>query len=130
MQNQTLTVAIGNHRFEIEHQTMMGNLNEVWDCGNAYRTQKGLPPKLLANWLRSADTAEYVAVVEKDLLGFKSVVTTQLESTTGLVDTITKTSPLFKTRRGRLLTQPWLGVSTNLSERFAYPLRPMRVILI
>ena len=48
MQNQTLTVAIGNHRFEIEHQTMMGNLNEFWDCGNAYRTQKGLtnlPPK-------------------------------------------------------------------------------------
>ena len=96
-------------------------------------------------------TAEYVAVVEKDLFGFKSVVTTQLESTTGLVDTITKTSPLFKTRRGRyqiapyipslkegalggrlvtstkrplrdsgrLLNQPWLGVSTNLSERFA-----------
>ena len=80
MQNQTLTVAIGNHRFEIEHQTMMGNLNEFWDCGNAYRTQKGLPPKLLANWLRSVDTAEYVAVVEKDLFGFKSVVTTQLVS--------------------------------------------------
>ena len=101
MQNQTLTVAIGNHRFEIEHQTMMGNLNEFWDCGNAYRTQKGLPPKLLANWLRSADTAEYVAAVERELFGFNSVIITELESNPNMVDTITKTSPLFKTRRGR-----------------------------
>ena len=58
----------------------MGNLNEFWDCGNAYRTQKGLPPKLLANCSRRADTAEYVAVVEKDLFGFKSVEITELET--------------------------------------------------
>ena len=101
MQNQTLTVAIGNHRFEIEHQTMMGNLNEFWDCGNAYRTQKGLTPKLLTNWLRSADTAEYVAAVERELFGFNSVIITELESNPNMVYTITKTSPLFKTRRGR-----------------------------
>lgn len=100
MKNQTLTVAIGNHRFEIEHQTMMGNLNEFWDCGNAYRTQKGLPPKLLANWLRSADTAEYVAAVERELFGFNSVVSTELEKE-GMVETITKTSQLFQTKRGR-----------------------------
>ena len=100
MQNQTLTVAIGNNRFEIEHQTMMGNLNEFWDCGNAYRTQKGLPPKLLANWLRSADTAEYVAAVERELFGFNSVVSTELEKE-GMVETITKTSQLFQTKRGR-----------------------------
>ena len=100
MQNQTLTVAIGNHRFEIEHQTMMGNLNEFWDCGNAYRTQKGLSPKLLANWLRSADTAEYVAAVERELLGFNSVESTELEKE-GMVETITKTSQLFQTKRGR-----------------------------
>ena len=87
MQNQTLTVAIGNHRFEIEHQTMMGNLNEFWDCGNAYRTQKGLPPKLLANWLRSADTAEYVAAVERELFDSKSVIITELESRRAVVVT-------------------------------------------
>ena len=100
MQNQTLTVAIGNHRFEIEHQTMMGNLNEFWDCGNAYRTQKGLSPKLLTNWLRSADTAEYVAAVERELFGFNSVESTELKKD-GMVETITKTSQLFQTKRGR-----------------------------
>ena len=101
MQNQTLTVRIGHNVFDIEHQTMMGNLNEFWDCGNAYRIQKGLPPKLLANWLRSADTAEYVAAVERELYGSNSVIITELESNPNLVETITKTSRLFKTRRGR-----------------------------
>ena len=100
MQNQTLTVRIGHNVFDIEHKTMMGNLNEFWDCGNAYRTQKGLSPKLLANWLRSADTAEYVAAVERELFGFNSVVSTELEKE-GMVETITKTSQLFQTKRGR-----------------------------
>ena len=107
MQNQTLTVRIGHNVFDIEHQTMMGNLNEFWECGNAYRIQKGLPPKLLDNWLRSADTAEYIAEVEKKLLGksitSNSVGNTELEISDykGKIVSVTKTSPLFKTRRGR-----------------------------
>ena len=102
MQNQTLTVAIGNHRFEIEHQTMMGNLNEFWDCGNAYRTQKGLTPKLLTNWLRSADTAEYVAAVERELFDSNSVIITELKSNPNMVDTITEggRTPTTQPRRG------------------------------
>ena len=59
------------------------------------------PPKLLANWLRSADTAEYVAAVERELFDSNSVIITELKSNPNMVDTITKTSPLFKTRRGR-----------------------------
>ena len=59
------------------------------------------PPKLLANWLRSADTAEYVAVVERELFDSNSVRITELKSNPNMVDTITKTSPLSKTRRGR-----------------------------
>ena len=99
--NQTMTVTIGHNVFNIDHKTMMGNLNQFWDCGNAYRIEKGLPAKHLENWVRSAETAEYVAVVEKELFGFKSVESTDYKNSSGLVGTITKTSTLFKTKRGK-----------------------------
>ena len=115
--NQTMTVTIGHNVFSIDHKTMMGNLNQFWDCGNAYRIEKGLPAKHLENWVRSAETAEYVAVLERE---FKSVAATDyknpLESDSSksasaadyrkvvngtLVESITKTSTLFKTKRGK-----------------------------
>ena len=99
--NQTMTVAIGHNVFSIDHKTMMGNLNQFWDCGNAYRIEKGLPAKHLENWVRSSETAEYVAVVEKELFGFKSVESTDYKNSSGLVGTITKTSTLFRTKRGK-----------------------------
>ena len=99
--NQTMTVTIGHNVFSIDHKTMMGNLNQFWDCGNAYRIEKGLPAKHLENWVRSSETAEYVAVVEKELFGFKSVESTDYKNSSGLVGTITKTSPLFRTKRGK-----------------------------
>ena len=40
--NQTMTVTIGHNVFNIDHKTMMGNLNQFWDCGNAYRIEKGV----------------------------------------------------------------------------------------
>ena len=109
MKNQTLTVHIGTNVFDIEHQTMMGNLNEFWDCGNAFRIQKGLPPKRLDHWLASIDTAEYVAAVERELLG-KSDTSKYLNSSElevienkgkSTVSRLTASSPLFKTRKGR-----------------------------
>ena len=99
--NQTMTVTIGHNVFSIDHKTMMGNLNQFWDCGNAYRIEKGLPAKHLENWVRSSETAEYVAVVEKELFGFKSVDSTDYKNSSGLVGTITKTSTLFRTKRGK-----------------------------
>ena len=99
--NQTMTVAIGHNVFSIDHKTMMGNLNQFWDCGNAYRIERGLPAKHLDNWVRSAETAEYAAAVEKKLFGFKSVIITHLDSNPNMVESITKTSPLFKTKRGK-----------------------------
>jgi hypothetical protein len=112
--NQTMTVTIGHNVFNIDHKTMMGNLNQFWDCGNAYRIEKGLPAKHLENWVRSAETAEYVAVLERE---FKSVDSTdfknhgsgeilnlssrQIIADGRLAESITKTSPLFKTKRGK-----------------------------
>ena len=75
--NQTMTVTIGHNVFSIDHKTMMGNLNQFWDCGNAYRIEKGLPAKHLEHWVRSAETAEYVAVLERE---FKSVAATDYKN--------------------------------------------------
>ena len=146
--NQTMAVTIGHNVFNIDHKTMMGNLNQFWDCGNAYRIEKGLPAKHLENWLRSPETAEYVAVLEREFKyadstyyknplesdSSKSVDSTDyknpLESDSSksavtadykndgsgeilnlpsrhikaggrLAESITKTSPLFKTKRGK-----------------------------
>ena len=112
--NQTMTVTIGHNVFNIDHKTMMGNLNQFWDCGNAYRIEKGLPAKHLEHWVRSAETAEYVAVLERE---FKSVAATdykndgsgeilnlpsrQIIAGGRLAESITKTSTLFKTKRGK-----------------------------
>ena len=112
--NQTMTVTIGHNVFSIDHKTMMGNLNQFWDCGNAYRIEKGLPAKHLDHWVRSPEVAEYVEVLERE---FKSVAATHLEidqigeslntrnpriiKNGALIESITKTSPLFKTKRGK-----------------------------
>ena len=115
--NQTMTVTIGHNVFSIDHKTMMGNLNQFWDCGNAYRIEKGLPAKHLEHWVRSPEVADYVAVLERE---FKSLIITHyknpLESDSSksaaaadyrkvvngtLAESITKTSTLFKTKRGK-----------------------------
>ena len=54
----------------------VGNLNQFWDCGNAYRIEKGLPAKHLDNWMRSPEVAEYVAVLERE---FKCVDSTYFD---------------------------------------------------
>jgi hypothetical protein len=120
--NQTMTVTIGHNVFNIDHKTMMGNLNQFWDCGNAYRIEKGLPAKHLDHWIRSPEVAEYVAVLERELKSADSADLESVESTDleddgtsetlntpnrriikngRLVDSLTKTSPLFRTKRGK-----------------------------
>ena len=112
--NQTMTVTIGHNVFSIDHKTMMGNLNQFWDCGNAYRIEKGLPAKHLEHWVRSAETAEYVAVLERefkyaDSAHYKNdgsgeilnLPSRQIIAGGRLAESITKTSPLFKTKRGK-----------------------------
>lgn len=112
--NQRMTVTIGHNVFNIDHKTMMGNLNQFWDCGNAYRIEKGLPAKHLENWMRSPEVAEYVAVLERE---FKSVDSTdyknaesdqflntpnpQIIKNSQLTESLAKKSSLFVTKRGK-----------------------------
>ncbi len=96
-----MMVQIGDHRFAIEHKTMIGSLNQFWDIGNAYRIKKGLTPKHLDNWLRSQETVEFVQALERDL---KCVNLTDLEiplKKNKIGKTIGFKSPLIKTKRGQ-----------------------------
>ena len=112
--NQTMTVTIGHNVFNIDHKTMMGNLNQFWDCGNAYRIEKGLPAKHLEHWVRSAETAEYVAVLERefkcvDSTYYKNDETGEILNTRNprimkkgaLTKSLANTSSLFVTKRGK-----------------------------
>lgn len=112
--NQAMTVTIGHNVFNIDHKTMMGNLNQFWDCGNAYRIEKGLPAKHLDNWVRSPETAEYVAALERkfkyaESAHYENAGSDQILNTSNrriiknskLEESITKTSSLFVTKRGK-----------------------------
>lgn len=112
--NQTMTVTIGHNVFNIDHKTMMGNLNQFWDCGNAYRIEKGLPAKHLDHWLRSPEVAEYVAVLERefkcvDSTYYKNDETGEILNTRNpriikkgaLTKSLANTSSLFLTKRGK-----------------------------
>ena len=112
--NQTMTVTIGHNVFSIDHKTMMGNLNQFWDCGNAYRIEKGLPAKHLDHWMRSPELAEYVAVLERELKpliirDYENNESDQILNTRipriikngALTESLAKTSPLFVTKRGK-----------------------------
>ena len=90
--NQTMTVTIGHNVFNIDHKTMMGNLNQFWDCGNAYRIEKGLPAKHLDHWMRSPEVAEYVAVLERE---FKCVDSTYYKND--------ETGEILNTRNPRII---------------------------
>lgn len=112
--NQTMTVTIGHNVFSIDHKTMMGSLNQFWDCGNTYRIEKGLPAKHLDHWMRSPELAEYVAVLERE---FKPMIIRDYENNESdqilntrnpriikngaLTESLAKTSPLFVTKRGK-----------------------------
>jgi hypothetical protein len=63
--NQKMLVTIGEYTQPIEHLTMMGHLNPLWDYGNGLRAAKGLRPLVMADWLRSQSTIEFIAEIEK-----------------------------------------------------------------
>lgn len=63
--NQQMLVTIGEYTQPIEHKTMLGHLNTLWEYGNSLRIRKGLQPKNLENWLRQQDTLELVIAVER-----------------------------------------------------------------
>jgi len=63
--NQKMLVTIGEHRQEIEHLTMMGHLNSLWNYGNVLREKKGLPLARLDTWLAYRNTCEFIISLQK-----------------------------------------------------------------
>ena len=70
--NQRMLVKIGDYRQEIDHMTMMGNLNSLWDYGNGLRSAQGKNPLDLKNYLRRPETLEFALEIERDLKGVES----------------------------------------------------------
>ena len=64
--NQMMSVQIGkDHTVKIGHLTKMGKLNDVLAIGNSYRKTKGLREITLEEYLRRANTWEFIIEVEQ-----------------------------------------------------------------
>jgi hypothetical protein len=63
--NQGMYVRIGEYTQPIEHKTMMGALNPLWDYGNGLRALKGLAPLRMDSWLASQSTVEIVMAIHR-----------------------------------------------------------------
>ena len=103
--NQTMHVTIGGYTQPIEHLTMMGSLNHLWDYGNSLRAAKGLNGKDLQEFVRSSDMVEFVEALERKYGGRDESLNMakipylkidQLGRSTGITN-----SKFFKTKRGK-----------------------------
>lgn len=65
--NQKMLVQIGDFTQEIEHKTMIGNLNTLWAYGNGLRVKKGLGTLNIDDYLRSNETMEFMIALDKKL---------------------------------------------------------------
>ena len=65
--NQLMQVRIGEYVQPIEHKTMIGNLNTLWDFGNSLRELKGLPRKEIQEFMRSHETVEFIQALERKM---------------------------------------------------------------
>lgn len=63
--NQRMLVTIGQYKQEIDHLSMMGNLNSLWDYGNEIRRAKGQPLAKLDRWLANRNTCEFIIELER-----------------------------------------------------------------
>ena len=93
-----MRVTIGGYSQPIEHKTMMGSLNHLWEYGNSLRAKKGLTGLDLAEWRRSSQTMELMEALNKKYnMGFSHIIELdQKGRTKGVID-----SPFLKTKRGK-----------------------------
>lgn len=63
--NQLMQVRISDYVQPINHKSMMGNLNTLWDFGNSLRELKGKMPLRVDKFLLSPDTVEFMLELEK-----------------------------------------------------------------
>ena len=102
--NQLMQVTIGQYTQPIEHKTMMGHLNALWDYGNGLRALKGLTPLNQNDWLSSQQTRELLLALnrkfntENQILG-NPIFETDSRGRTKISD-ITKNNPFIRTKRG------------------------------
>ncbi len=72
--NQLMQVRLGDLILPIEHSTMMGSLNTLWDYGNTIRRMKGLTALEMQNYVRSPEVLEFAVVIERNLKTVESTV--------------------------------------------------------
>ena len=62
--DQKLTVKFTGGELTIFHKSMMGDLNKLFQIGNAYRLEDGLTPITLTNWVQRQDVKDYISHLE------------------------------------------------------------------
>lgn len=101
--NQLMQVTIGSYSQPIEHKTMMGHLNALWDYGNGLRATKGLTPLQMKDWLMSTQTRELVEALGRKYSepnsGISTITKVDPRGRSSLVD-LTKNTSFIKTKRG------------------------------
>jgi len=101
--NQLMQVTIGSYSQPIEHKTMMGHLNALWDYGNGLRATKGLTPLQMKDWLMSTQTRELVEALDRKYSepnsGISTITKVDPRGRSSLVD-LTKNTSFIKTKRG------------------------------
>jgi hypothetical protein len=99
-----MQVTIGQYTQPIEHKTMMGHLNALWDYGNGLRALKGLAPLDQKDWLRSQQTRELLLALNRkfnseNVMGQLAPLEIDNFGRTKISD-ITKNNPFIRTKRG------------------------------
>lgn len=102
--NQLMQVTIGQYTQPIEHKTMMGHLNALWDYGNGLRALKGLAPLNQNDWLSSQQTRELLLALNRKFNTENQILEnptfeTDSRGRTKISD-ITKNNPFIRTKRG------------------------------
>lgn len=102
--NQLMQVTIGQYTQPIEHKTMMGHLNALWDYGNGLRALKGLTPLNQNDWLSSQQTRELLLALNRKFNTENQVLENPIFETDSRgrtkISNITKNNPFIKTKRG------------------------------
>ena len=65
--NQLMKIAFSSGEIEVFHKTAMGNLTQLWSCGNRVRMDGGKSIANLSKFLTSNKTKDFISVVEKSI---------------------------------------------------------------
>ncbi|OED34511.1 hypothetical protein AB832_07380 [Flavobacteriaceae bacterium (ex Bugula neritina AB1)] len=63
--NQLMDIAFSHGNIQIFHNTAMGDLNQLWNVGCAFRIENGKSYANLNQWIKSKSTNEFIEAIEK-----------------------------------------------------------------